>query len=456
MTDLLAEVRTAILTRRLFERGERIVVAVSGGLDSMVLLQLLDELASDSGWSLIVAHFNHGLRGWEADRDEALVRDSAWRLGWPCAVGWADSALRKRQPGISIEMAARQARHRFLAEVAAQSGCSKVALGQHADDQIETVLLRLLRGAGGEGLAGIKWLGPSPANPMIQLVRPLLGQTRATLRQWAGHADVSWREDRTNACADMSRNWLRIEIVPKLRRRVGRGLAATVARTAALVGAEADLVNDLARRWRGARRRAAFGALHMAVQRRILVQQLIESGIEPEFELVEALRTEPGVSRMIGPGLTVRSDVRRHVEVETTAGVRFCGERHSVRLDGDSGRVVFGGMTVAWRIVRRRGRERVARRAHRECFDADRVGSAIMLRHWQPGDRFCPIGQEAAVKLQDLFVNAGVPRAERHRRVIALTVGGELFWVEGLRMAESFRIRPETRRWLEWRWGREG
>ncbi|HOY60420.1 MAG TPA: tRNA lysidine(34) synthetase TilS, partial [Verrucomicrobiota bacterium] len=206
MTDLLAEVRTAILTRRLFERGERIVVAVSGGLDSMVLLQLLDELASDSGWSLIVAHFNHGLRGWEADRDEALVRDSAWRLGWPCAVGWADSALRKRQPGISIEMAARQARHRFLAEVAAQSGCSKVALGQHADDQIETVLLRLLRGAGGEGLAGIKWLGPSPANPMIQLVRPLLGQTRATLRQWAGHADVSWREDRTNACADMSRN----------------------------------------------------------------------------------------------------------------------------------------------------------------------------------------------------------------------------------------------------------
>ncbi|HOB98640.1 MAG TPA: tRNA lysidine(34) synthetase TilS [Verrucomicrobiota bacterium] len=456
MSDLVAEVRAAVLTRRLFERGESIVVAVSGGLDSMVLLRLLDELALDSGWSLIVAHFNHGLRGREADRDEALVLDSAWRLGWPCVVGWADSALRTRQPGISIEMAARQARHRFFAEVAAQSGSSKVALGQHADDQIETVLLRLLRGAGGEGLAGIRWLGPSPANAGVQLVRPLLGQTRATLRQWAAHARVSWREDRTNACVDMSRNWLRIEIVPKLRRRVGRGLAATVARTAALVGAEADLVNDLAREWRGARRRAAFGTLHVAVQRRILVQQFIESGIDPEFELVEALRTQPGVSRMIGAGLTVRSDVRGHVEVERTAGARFRGERHSVRLDGDSGSVVFGGMTVAWRIVTRRGRERVARRPQRECFDADRVGSAIVLRHWQPGDRFCPIGQEAGAKLQDLFVNAGVPRAERHRRVIALTAAGELFWVEGLRMAERFKIRLETRRWLEWCWSREG
>lgn len=432
------------------------MVAVSGGLDSMVLLRLLDELAFDSEWSLIVAHFNHGLRGREADRDEALVRGSAWRLGWPCVVGWADSGLRKRQPGISIEMAARQARHRFLAEVAAQSGSSKVALGQHADDQVETVLLRLLRGAGGEGLAGIKWLGPSPANPAIQLVRPLLGQTRAALRQWAAHAGVSWREDRTNACVDMSRNWLRVEIVPKLRRRVGRGLAAVVARTAALVGAEADLVNDLARRWRRARRRMAFGTLHVAVQRRVLVQQLIKSGIEPEFDLVEALRTEPGVSRMVGPGLTVRSDVRGDVGVERTAGVRFRGERLSVRLDGDSGSLVFGGMTVAWRIVTRRGRERVARRPQRECFDADRVGTDIVLRHWQPGDRFCPIGQEARVKLQDLFVNAGVLRTDRHRRAIALTAEGELFWVEGLRMAERFKIRPQTHRWLEWRWSREG
>ena len=149
VSDLVAEVRAAILTRRLVGRGERIVVAVSGGLDSMVLLRLLDELASDFGWSLIVAHLNHGLRGRDADRDEALVRDSACRLGWPCVVGWADRALRERPPGISIEMAARQARHRFLAEVAVQSGSSKVALGQHGDDQIETVLLRLVRGAGG-------------------------------------------------------------------------------------------------------------------------------------------------------------------------------------------------------------------------------------------------------------------------------------------------------------------
>jgi tRNA(Ile)-lysidine synthase len=454
MTELLDEVGKAIRDRCLLKRGERIVVAVSGGLDSVVLLRLLDELAPRQGWSLIVAHLNHGVRGRESDRDEAFVQATALRLGWPCVCGWVGRELRSRPRGVSLEMAAREARHRFLAEVAVQAGAPKIALAQHADDQIETVLLRLWRGASGEGLAGMRWLGPSPASADVQVVRPLLGQTRAALRLYARRATVAWREDQSNACEDITRNWLRREIIPRLRRRFGKGLAATVARTAELVGAEADLVSALARKWR-ASGRAPFEALHPALQRRVVTQQLIELGMEPGFELVEWLRAKTGVRRTIGPGRSLWRDAEGGVQVEQLGAVaRFGRERCSVRLGGEAGRLAFGGLTVAWRIWVRAGRGHVRPSRRREHFDADRVGPAIALRHWQPGDRFCPIGLQVDAKLQDLFVNAQVPRDERHRRVIGVTAAGELFWVEGLRMAERFKITPQTQRWLEWEWSR--
>lgn len=451
---LVEEVRADIERRHLLERGERVVVAVSGGLDSMVLLRLLDGLAADFGWSLFVAHFNHSLRGAESDRDEALVRVVAGQLGWPCAVGWGDRSLRVRRRGESLEMAARAARHRFLAESAAQCGARNIALGQHADDQFESVLMRLFRGAGGEGLAGMKWVGPSPANAALTLVRPLLGQTRAALRAYAEESNLRWREDSTNACLDMTRNWLRREVIPRLRRRFGPGLIANVVRTAELVGAESEAVSVLAQTWRNARRRAAFGTLHPGLQRRVLVQELIELGIEPAFSLVEALRTQPGTSRAVAPTCSVWRDAHGRVRAADPRRTAFGQEQKSVSLSGDAGRIAFGGIAVAWRIRARRGRARVAQRPGRESFDADRVGSPIRLRCWQPGDRFTPIGRKTGGKLQDLFVNARVARDDRHRRVIAVTAGGELFWVEGLRMAQGYKITPQTRRWLEWTWSR--
>jgi tRNA(Ile)-lysidine synthetase-like protein len=195
--------------------------------------------------------------------------------------------------------------------------------------------------------------------------------------------------------------------------------------------------------------------LHPALQRRVLVQQLIESGVEPGFDLVEWLRARPGTPKTIGAGRSVRRDAEGRVQIGGIGGAaRFDAARRSARLEGRTGRIPFGGLTVAWQILVRRGRDGVVPRPQRESYDADSVGAAIMLRYWQPGDRFHPIGQEAAAKLQDLFVNAKVARDERHRRVVAVTASGEVFWVEGLRMAEHFKITPRTRRWLEWGWSR--
>ncbi len=159
--------------RKLLRRGQAILVAVSGGLDSMVLLHVLHELSLKNGWRLTIAHLNHQLRGRHSDADERLVWQSAKELRLPIRIGCADVRRFARGHNLSVEMAARKLRHDFLARVATQRKISTVALAHHADDQLELFFLRLFRGSGGEGLAGMKWRNHSPANRKIELVRPL-------------------------------------------------------------------------------------------------------------------------------------------------------------------------------------------------------------------------------------------------------------------------------------------
>jgi len=143
-------------------RGGALLVAVSGGVDSMVLLHVLNSLAPEWGWKLAVAHFNHQLRGRSSDRDEALVCRTAAALKLTVTVGQGDVKAFAKQSGLSLEMAARKLRHEFLARTARAGGITTIALAHHADDQVELFFLRLLRGAGGEGLAGMRGRAPSP------------------------------------------------------------------------------------------------------------------------------------------------------------------------------------------------------------------------------------------------------------------------------------------------------
>src|SRR6266566_2045265 len=163
----------AIQSRRLIKPRQKFLVAVSGGLDSMVLLELLRRLAPIHHWQLCVAHFNHRLRGRSSQDDERLVRATSAKLKIPCLVGQADVKRVANEQKLSLEMAARRLRHQFLARVALERGLKSIALAHQADDQVELFFLRLLRGAAGPGLAGMKWTSPSPADPNLALVRPL-------------------------------------------------------------------------------------------------------------------------------------------------------------------------------------------------------------------------------------------------------------------------------------------
>ena len=482
MSDLLDHFEQCIRARQLFRPGQPILVAVSGGVDSLVLLHLLHELARKHRWQLTAAHFNHRLRGRSSDADERLVRRTAERLKVPVLTEGADVRAFACRENLSLEMAARKLRHDFLARAAAQGRIPSVALAHHADDQLELFFLRLLRGSGGEGLAGMKWRNPSPSDPSIELVHPLLDQPKAVLLQYAADQGIRYREDASNAALDFQRNRIRHELLPLLRRSYQPALDKTISRAMDIIGAEAEFVAEAAREWlrhggspkaearrpTGERARRAFKELPVAVQRRCVQLQLLNEGIVPDFDLVERLRTvadEPVTVSQVGVRggakvcragetpvpLCALRDRAGVVRLHTAQAEEFQSSAMDVELKGRAGEVEFDGAGISWRIELSKTVGRPKAGVGQECFDADRVGSLIRLRHWQPGDRFQPIGMSCPVRLQDFFTNQKVPRDRRRQLIVAVTAEGEVFWVEGMRISERFKLTKATIRRLQWR-----
>ncbi len=435
------------------ERGAKIFVAVSGGLDSMVLLHVLKRFSSAQRWKLAVAHFNHRLRGRASDADERFVRKTAAAMKLPFVTDGANVAEFAKASKISVEMAARKLRHEFLARAARAGRVRTIALAHHADDQVELFFLRLLRGAGSGSLAGMKPQSPSPADRRIILVRPLLECARNELEQFAREHMIRYREDATNLSTDFLRNRIRHELLPLLRKKYRSALDQSVLRLMKITGAEAEFIHDTARA-RLDHPGGDFEKLPAAVQREVVKLQLLEMGVTTDFNLIEALRLGTGNYIAVGPKLFVWRDAQGRIRLHEIHEGAFDSRRLAIKAT-PGGSTQFENARVRWQFSPRRkdwhlpspGRPGV------EFFDADKLGPEIVLRHWQAGDRFQPIGSKSPVKLQDLFTNKKIPRARRHQLLLAET-NDEIFWIEGFRISENFKLTPQTKRLFIWRWAR--
>jgi len=416
-----------------------LVAAVSGGLDSMALLELLAE----NRRNVVVAHFNHQLRGAESDGDEAFVREEARKRDLIFRAGRGD--VRAAAKGVSIEMAARRLRHEFLATVAREFNADLV-LAHHADDQIELFLMRLLRGIEGAGLGGMNAVSPSPSDSSVRILRPFLDCSRADLEKFVKQRKISFREDSTNAELKADRNRIRHLVIPALREEAGVDFQKILLRHIGSIREQNEIARTAAKAWLAKPRE--FSELPKWLRREIVAMQLEQNAIPVTGERVAKLLQQPEARVSIGKDRSVALDANGALQL---FGELWPKDSFNLKLSETSS-ACFGGLEIEWRFLE--AARNLEKQSGAMVFDADRVGEAVILRHWQQGDEIRLSGRASARPLNEMFSRNKIPRAQRHRAVVATTATGEIFWVEGLRITEEFKVTASTRRFLEWRWRR--
>lgn len=456
MDRLVIKVRKNIRNHQLIAKGDSVLLAVSGGVDSMVLLDVLRQIAVADGFSIAVAHFNHQLRGRAADLDEKLVGRYCVQHDLAFATGRGKVKELARAKKISVEMAAREMRLGFLSDTARKLKCKQVVLAHHADDQVELFYLRLFRGSGGDGLGGMDWRGAFPTDKALAVVRPLLDVTKTDLLDYAGREHVPYREDATNADTDILRNRVRKELVPHITGLFGEASASAVLRTMEVLRAEGELADAEARGWLEAGKRKSFTRLALAVQRQVIRRQLWSLGAVESFDLIESLRLQPDVWIQVSPGTFLCRSGSGHIQQGGPKDATFSETEQEVSLSDAHGEITFGRIHLNWeRTLAPKRFQKPMPVSGVELFDAEKVGGVVRLRYWRPGDRFQPLGMAQPVKLQDWFVNRKVPMEQRRKLVVAEAVNGRIFWVEGQRIGEEFKLDKASRQRLKWQWQAE-
>lgn len=453
MVPLLRRVRQTIQDHHMFERGHTLLVAVSGGPDSVALLHVLHQLREPFAIQLIIAHLNHRMRR-GASQDARFVKAAAQGLGIPCITQSLDVPAYGRRHKLSPEDAARRLRYAFLQTTAKAVAAHHIALGHTADDQAETVLFRLLRGSGLRGLCGI----PPVRRPII---RPLIQVQRRDIMAYLHTHRIPFRIDPSNRQRRYTRNRIRLALLPQLQKSYNPRIVQTLSATAQLLAAdEAALQEATWEQFSAARipatpdqvhlRTATITPLSPALQRRVLRQALSEAvGHLQGFtrthlaNMMALLRTEAGTRCLALPGGTVverRYDILIIYRRTPPAAVRIA---QPIAVPGLC-EVEALGVTIKSDLTQGGATVRPLPTGDVAWLDAEKVGGDLYVRTRSPGDRFQPLGSPYTKKLKAFLIDAKVPRTERDRLPLITTRAG-IAWVAGVRPADWAKVTPMTR-----------
>jgi tRNA(Ile)-lysidine synthase len=451
MAPLTVRVRSTIRRHGLIAPADRVLVAISGGPDSVALALVLAELAAaGAGWTIAgLAHVHHGLRGADADADEAFCRTLAARLDVPIDVTRVDVAARARAAKRSIEAVARDARYAGLADAAARLGATCIATGHTLDDQAETVLLRLLRGAGMRGLSGIRVRRGA-------VVRPLLECRREQMRRFLARRGEAFRRDASNDDWAIARNRIRHDLLPVIDRIAPAGRRA-LARLAALASdldgfldqAVAEMVPRIVLSDEAGPVRLRAGELARlppALARHLLVNLVgrTSPGVSLSGRHLEAIRTLAAADKDGGhldlPGLVAeRAGTTLTLGARARQIVQAASFEHQLEVPG-SVSVPEAGVTISAACATVAAPFLQTWPPERAALQASSLAGPLVVRSRRPGDRLRPLGAPGRRKLQDVLVDRRVPRADRDRVPVVVDARGRIVWIAGVAMAEECRV----------------
>ena len=433
---MLEQFQAYINRYNLLANGDRLILALSGGIDSMVLADLLLKTKVD----FVVAHCNFHLRGEESDGDEQFVREYAVRNGIQCYVKHFETEQYAAEQGVSIEMAARDLRYAWFEELRQQLNYDKIAVAHHADDQAETFFINLLRGAGLRGLKGMQ-----PKNGVI--IRPLLWASREQIHQYAIENQIQWREDHTNAESVYLRNKIRNQLLPvfdELQPEARQGLYKSLEHLSSenelYRGLLKEKLTQIIKQENDVQSFPVFNSQFSIFNFQLIFEWLRNYGFNTDQcqFIFDAMQTgignkyySPTHQLVIGRNELQLSEIKTvedneiQIEVgqeELALPIHLCFSR----FEKSSDFAIDKSPDVA-------------------LLDASQIQFPLTLRHWKHGDRFHPLGMNGSKLLSDFFVDQKFTEAQKRNVFFLVSADGEILWVVGHRIDDRYKVTAETK-----------
>ncbi|ROL57457.1 tRNA lysidine(34) synthetase TilS [Bacteroidetes/Chlorobi group bacterium Naka2016] len=448
---------TAVLTNVLYiEPKSKILVAVSGGVDSVSLLDAFALVRTQLSLDIAIAHLNHMLRGEEANRDEDFVQTLAENYGIPLLLQRFDIKTYARKHSLSIEDAGRKLRYDFLKRAGQSFSANYIATAHNLNDQAETVLFNIIRGT---GLAGLRGIGNKfEVQKNLFLIRPFLSFTRQEIEQYARERGLQWIEDSSNYLLHYTRNKIRHKLIPMLEQEFNPQVVHNLGKLSTIAQNSYKIVNDFIKKLA---EKVIVARNKNEIEFDIESFKLYDDSLFPEliqfvfinylqitltFKQIEDIRNlvdaESGKFLVFPNDIIVYKNRRKLLIIRKD---KFKSDKLVIRLR-KIGHTIWKNFFIEF--------EEIAKSdfvptndPNVEFFDFDKIGNEIVIRSWEEGDRFIPLGMKNAKKLSDFFIDEKVPLYKKEDVPIFVT-NGEIFWVGGIRISERFKVTKRTEKIL--------
>lgn len=465
--------------------GDRVCLAISGGSDSIALADLIIRLSATWDWSVIGLHFDHELRGAESRMDAEFVREFFISRHTPLVIG-SKSQQFELEPDMklaakkgSMEMLARDQRHRFLATQALNFKADRLALAHHQDDQHELFWIRLLRGASVHGLAGMLPMAPSPEDPNLTILRPLLSFSKAQILQYLEYRGLEYREDSSNQSLKPLRNRIRHQLIPDLAQNYQPGIRSVTERWINTARETQEFLDLELRKRLRADSAEPFENWPRVLKKLKIASDLPNLGKKPQQQLVEWLLDHPNHWMELRPGQRVRLEsdgnlqleetpVNLKTEASSTESVGFDFGKHDECHAMDltkPGKISSPEFDLEWSFEAADGAENDLKTQNpyaqtepgvvsEERFDLAKIGSKGWIRRIKSNDCFHPIGATGPRSMKKYLSGLRISASDRNMSWVAVNENGEIFWNQFGRISELFRLDKSTSRRLLWRFTR--
>ncbi|GAB6168577.1 tRNA lysidine(34) synthetase TilS [Clostridium carnis] len=454
---MIDKVKSFIKENKLLEKGDKVLVALSGGPDSICLLHLLNSLKEEYKLSVAAAHVNHMLRGDEAVEDEDYVKKFCDDLNIPCYIERIDIDKISKKKGISHEMAGREERYALFERIRINEGYNKIAIAHNANDQAETVLMRMMRGTGIEGLCGIK------AKRSGGIIRPILCLGREEIEKYCYINNLDARIDKTNLEKKYNRNKIRLDILPYMKNNFNNDIIETINRMALLIQKDNEFIEKKSieefekhceRNKDFFKIKKSLFSLEEAMVTRVIKISLIEYSkkynnfeMKHIFEIINLAKNETSkkvdiTNNIVAENIYGDIILKRRKNNKALSKKENKVEINKKNLKGQC--IEFEEYIVNIDIMEMKNNIEFSNNDLIKFFDYDNIKEGLCIRTRRDGDKIKPLGMKGQKKIKDIFIDMKVPKEYRDKIPI-VSFDGNIGWIVGYKVSEDYKIKKETK-----------